>query len=288
MLTENMSNRRSIHERTRKRELDHHKLRKKLRRLVGRAISDYAMIRAGDRVMVCLSGGKDSYTLLDNLMSLQRHAPIEFSLFVVNVDQKQPDFPPHVLPTYLAERNVEYYVIEENTYSIVKAKTPVGKTFCPLCSRLRRGILYTAAKKYGATKIALGHHLDDAVETLFLNMFYGGKMKAMPPHLRSDNGMHQVIRPLYYVREKDIERYSVAEGHPIIPCNLCGSQANLQRQAVKEMLCHWDRLQPGRTENIARAMRKIVLSHLADPDQFNFGALENSVIAEPIRQLLVS
>ena len=271
-----------------KQKVDHNKLCKKLRRLVGRAIADYDMISHGDRIMVCLSGGKDSYTLLETLTSLQRNAPIDFTLFAVNVDQKQPDFPPEVLPRYLQSRGMEYYVVEEDTYSIVKEKTPEGKTFCPICSRLRRGILYSAAKKHGATKIALGHHLDDAVETLFLNMFYGGRMKAMPPRLRSDDGLHHVIRPLYYAREKDIVRYSEAERHPIIPCNLCGSQANLQRQVIKEMLGEWERIQPGRVENIARALRKVVPSHLGDRDLFDFNALEDEVDLEPIRQLLVS
>ena len=271
-----------------KQKVEHNKLCKKLRRLVGRAIADYDMISHGDRVMVCLSGGKDSYTLLETLVSLQRNAPIDFTLFAVNVDQKQPGFPPDVLPRYLQSRDMEYYVLEEDTYSIVKEKTPEGKTFCPICSRLRRGILYSAAKKHGATKIALGHHLDDVVETLFLNMFYGGRMKAMPPRLRSDDGFHHVIRPLYYTREKDIIKYSESERHPIIPCNLCGSQANLQRQVIKDMLGEWERVQPGRVENIGRALRKVVPSHLGDRDLFNFNALENEVNLEPIRQLLVS
>ena len=268
----------------RKHDLEHNKLRKKLRRLVGRAIADYRMIGPGDRVMVCMSGGKDSYTMLEVLQSLQRNAPIDFSLFAVNVDQKQPGFPPEVLPSYLDSRNVEYYVIEEDTYSIVKEKTPEGKTYCPICSRLRRGILYAAAKRHGATKIALGHHLDDAVETLFLNMFHGGRMKAMPPRLQSDDGLHHVIRPLYYVREKDIQRYSDFESHPIIPCDLCGSQANLQRQVIKSMLREWESVQPGRVENIARAMRTVVPTHLADSELFDFSALEAAVDLLPIRQ----
>lgn len=269
-------------------ETDRNKLRKKLRRLVGRAIADYRMIRDGDRVMACLSGGKDSYTMLDILLSLQRNAPVDFSVFVVNVDQKQPDFPEDVLPTYLRERDIEHYIVEEDTYSIVKEKTPEGKIYCPLCSRLRRGILYATAKKHGATKIALGHHLDDVVETLFLNMFHGGRMKSMPPRLRSDDGLHHVIRPLYYVREQDIERFSNEEQHPIIPCNLCGSQSNLQRHVIKEMLRAWDREQPGRVENIARSIRKVVPSHLGDSELFDFGALEDAVEMAPIRQRMVS
>ena len=273
---------------TRKREIDHNKLRKKLRRLVGRAIADYQMIGEGDRVMVCLSGGKDSYTMLEVLRSLQRNAPIKFSIFAVNVDQKQPGFPPDVLPSYAAAHDVEFHAIEEDTYSIVKEKTPEGKTYCPICSRLRRGILYSAAKRFGATKIALGHHLDDVVETLFLNMFHGGRMKAMPPRLISDDGCHHVIRPLYYVREKDISRYSIAEAHPIIPCDLCGSQANLQRQVIKSMLQEWESVQPGRVENIARAIRTVVPTHLGDSELFDFSALEGSVDLEPIRQRLVS
>lgn len=246
------------------------------------------MIGEGDRIMVCLSGGKDSYTMLDILQSLQRNAPVRFSLFAVNVDQKQPGFPPDVLPTFLRTRGFEYYVIEEDTYSIVKAKTKDGKTFCPLCSRLRRGILYAAAKRYGATKIALGHHLDDVVETLFLNMFHGGQMKSMPPRLQSDDGLHHVIRPMYYVREKDIERYSIEVAHPIIPCNLCGSQSNLQRPMIKQMLRAWDHEQPGRVENIARALRTVVPSHLGDASLFDFNALEEAVDLSPIRQLMVS
>ncbi len=271
----------------RKRDIDHNKLRKKLRRLVGRAIGDYQMIGQNDRVMVCLSGGKDSYTLLEVLISLRRNAPIDFSLFAVNVDQKQPGFPPDVLPSYAESLDIEFHAIEEDTYSIVKDKTPEGKTYCPICSRLRRGILYSAAKRFGATKIALGHHLDDVVETLFLNMFYGGRMKAMPPRLQSDDGMHHVIRPSYYVREKDIERYSGAVKHPIIPCDLCGSQANLQRQVIKKMLREWEIIQPGRVENIARAIRTVVPTHLADSELFDFADLEESVDLEPIRQLTI-
>ena len=271
-----------------KQVVEHNKLRKKLRRLVGKAVAEYGMIRANDRIMVCLSGGKDSYTMLDILRSLQRNAPVDFSLFVVNVDQKQPEFPEDVLPEYLRTQGLEFYVIEADTYSIVKDLTPEGKTYCPICSRLRRGILYSAAREHGATKIALGHHLDDAVETLFLNMFYGGRMKAMPPRLRSDDGLHQVIRPLYYVREKDIEAYSLTENHPIIPCNLCGSQSNMQRQVIKKMLQEWESIQPGRIENIARAMRNVTGSHLGDPDLFDFSALDDIDTLEPIKHLMLS
>ena len=261
---------------------------KKLRRLVGRAIADYSMIQDGDRVMVALSGGKDSYTLLDILLSLQRNAPVDFTVFAVNVDQKQPGFPEEVLPNYLTARSIEHYVIQEDTYSIVKEKTAEGKTYCPLCSRLRRGILYANAKKHGATKIALGHHLDDVVETLFLNMFFGGRMKSMPPKLLSDDGLNQVIRPLYYVREKDIARYSKSVDHPIIPCNLCGSQENMQRKVIKNMLAKWDQSHPGRVENIARSIRHLVPSHLGDREQFDFNRLESLLGLEPIRQKVVS
>ena len=271
----------------RKDELERNKLRKKLRRLVGRAISDYQMIGQDDRVMVCLSGGKDSYTMLEILLSLKRNAPIEFSLFAVNVDQRQPGFPPDVLPSYAASKGVEFHAIEEDTYSIVMEKTPEGKTYCPICSRLRRGILYSTAKRLGATKIALGHHLDDVVETLFLNMFHGGRLKAMPPRLLSDDGLHHVIRPLYYLREKDIERYSKVEAHPIIPCDLCGSQENLARQVIKSMLREWEAIQPGRIENIARSIRTVVPTHLADSELFDFSALEGSVDLDPIRQLVI-
>ena len=252
------------------------KLKKKLRRLVGRAIQDYQMIREGDRIMVCLSGGKDSYTLLDVLLSLQRNAPVEFSLIAVNLDQEQPGFPVHVLPEYLNELGIEFEIVEQDTYSITKELTPEGKTLCPVCSRLRRGILYSTATRLGVSKIALGHHLDDVVETLFLNMFHGGVLKAMPPVLRSDDGQHVVIRPLYYVRERDIELYSTREQHPIIPCNLCGSQENLQRQVIKKLLAEWDQRRPGRVENIARSIRNAKPSHLADPTLFDFERLSES------------
>ena len=256
-----------------KARLERNKLRKKLRRLVGRAIGDYNMIENGDRVMVCLSGGKDSYTLLEIVMNLQLSAPIDFELVAVNLDQKQPGFPEHVLPAYLHKLGIEYHILEADTYSVVKRLTPVGKTTCPLCSRLRRGMLYGAAKRLDATKIALGHHLDDVVETLFLNQFFGGRMKAMPPKLKSDDAQNVVIRPLYYVREKLIARWARAADYPIIPCNLCGSQENLQRQAIKAMLNGWDAAAPGRVESIARSLRNVSASHLGDPELFEFDAL---------------
>lgn len=250
------------------------KLEKRIRRLTGQAVGDFAMIENGDRIMVCLSGGKDSYTLLDTLIYLQKVAPIQFSVVAVNLDQKQPGFPEHVLPAYLEQLGVEYKIVEENTYAIVKEKIPAGKTTCSLCSRLRRGILYRTAKELGATKIALGHHRDDMLETLFLNMFHGGALKSMPPKLRSDNGEHVVIRPLAYVKEKDIQRYADARQYPIIPCNLCGSQENLQRKQIKDMLRQWDRQFPGRIESMFKAMTNVVPSHLADNGLFDFASLE--------------
>ncbi len=246
------------------------KLHKRLRRGVGQAIADFDMISEGDKVMVCLSGGKDSYTLLDILLNLQQSAPINFSIVAVNLDQKQPGFPADVLPTYLSSIGVDFKIVTEDTYSIVKEKIPEGKTTCSLCSRLRRGILYRTAKELGATKIALGHHRDDMLETMFLNMFYGGKMKSMPPKLISDNGEHIVIRPLAYCKEKDIEKYSNAKQFPIIPCNLCGSQDGLQRQVVKEMLQDWDKRFPGRIETMFQAMQNIVPSHMIDKNLFDF------------------
>ncbi|MEE2023749.1 MULTISPECIES: tRNA 2-thiocytidine(32) synthetase TtcA [Alkalimonas] len=249
------------------------KLHKKLRRGVGQAIADFNMIEAGDKIMVCLSGGKDSYTLLDILLNLQLSAPIDFSIVAVNLDQKQPGFPAEVLPNYLSQLGVDYKIVTEDTYAIVKEKIPEGKTTCSLCSRLRRGILYRTAKELGATKIALGHHRDDMLETLFLNMFYGGKMKSMPPKLLSDNGEHMVIRPLAYCREKDISRYAEAKAFPIIPCNLCGSQDGLQRQVVKEMLQDWDKRFPGRIETMFQALQNVVPSHLADASLFDFKQL---------------
>lgn len=226
---------------SKKEQYNLNKLQKRLRRNVGEAIADFNMIEEGDRIMVCLSGGKDSYTMLEILRNLQQSAPINFSLVAVNLDQKQPGFPEHVLPEYLEKLGVEYKIVEENTYGIVKEKIPEGKTTCSLCSRLRRGILYRTATELGATKIALGHHRDDILQTLFLNMFYGGKMKGMPPKLMSDDGKHIVIRPLAYCREKDIQRFADAKAFPIIPCNLCGSQPNLQRQVIADMLRDWDK-----------------------------------------------
>ena len=258
------------------------KLHKRLRREVGKAIADFNMIEEGDRVMVCLSGGKDSYTLLDILLNLKLNAPVNFEIVAVNLDQKQPGFPEEVLPTYLQQLGVEYKIVEENTYGIVKEKIPEGKTTCSLCSRLRRGILYRTATELGATKIALGHHRDDMLETLFLNMFYGGKMKSMPPKLISDDGKQIVIRPLAYCREKDIARYAEAKQFPIIPCNLCGSQPNLQRQVIKEMLQQWDRQYPGRIETMFSALQNIVPSHLCDAKLFDFKSIQRGVSLENI------
>ncbi|MER1747779.1 tRNA 2-thiocytidine(32) synthetase TtcA [Proteus mirabilis] len=257
-----------------KEQYNFNKLQKRLRRNVGQAIVDFNMIEDGDKIMVCLSGGKDSYTLLSILMNLQKSAPIQFSLIAVNLDQKQPGFPEHILPEYLEQLGVEYKIVEENTYGIVKEIIPEGKTTCSLCSRLRRGILYRTATEVGATKIALGHHRDDILETLFLNMFYGGKLKGMPPKLMSDDGKHIVIRPLAYAREKDIERFAQAKNFPIIPCNLCGSQPNLQRQVIKEMLRDWDKRYPGRIETMFRATQNIVPSHLCDTQLFDFANIK--------------
>lgn len=250
------------------------KLHKRLRRQVGEAIADFNMIENGDRIMVCLSGGKDSYTLLDILINLKISAPIEFDLVAVNLDQKQPGFPEHVLPQYLSSLGIEYKIVAENTYGIVKEKIPKGKTTCSLCSRLRRGILYRTATEIGATKIALGHHRDDILETLFLNMFYGGKMKAMPPKLMNDTGEHIVIRPLAYCKEKDIAKYAEFKQFPIIPCNLCGSQPNLQRKVIKDMLNEWDKKFPGRIETMFRATQNITLSHLCDNNLFDFKGIQ--------------
>ncbi|MEX2523839.1 MAG: tRNA 2-thiocytidine(32) synthetase TtcA [Gammaproteobacteria bacterium] len=255
---------------SRKTEYDFNKLQKRLRRNAGRAIEDFNMIEDGDRIMVCLSGGADSYTMLDILLNLRVNAPVDFELVAVNLDQKQPDFPEHILPDYLDNLGVPYHILEQDTYSVVKRVVEEGKTMCGLCSRLRRGILYTFAKEEGFTKIALGHHRDDIIETLFLNMFYGGKMKAMPPKLLSDNGEHVVIRPLSYCVESDIKAYAEAKAFPIIPCNLCGSQEHLQRQAIKQMLREWNRKYPGRIESIFTSLRNVVPSHLADTALFDF------------------
>jgi tRNA 2-thiocytidine biosynthesis protein TtcA len=251
------------------------RLAAQIRGLVGKAIEDYAMIGAGDRVMVCLSGGKDSWTLLDMLLSLQRSAPVEFSLVAVNLDQKQPGFPAHVLPEYLAAMGVEYHIIEQDTYSVVKRLVPEGRTMCSLCSRLRRGALYRYAAENGITRIALGHHRDDIVETLFLNLFHGGKLKAMAPKLRSDDGRHIVIRPLAYVAERDIARYATARGFPIIPCDLCGSQENLQRAQIKKMLATWESEHPGRSESLLTALRNVEPATLADARLFDFAGLSS-------------
>lgn len=254
----------------RKDKLEFNKLQKRLRRQVGSAIVDFNMIEAGDKIMVCLSGGKDSYAMLDILMSLQKTAPIHFELVAVNLDQKQPGFPEHVLPEYLRAVGVPFHILEKDTYSVVKEKIPEGKTTCGLCSRLRRGTLYSFAEKIGATKIALGHHRDDMVETLFLNMFYGAKLSAMPPKLRASDGRNIVIRPLAYCKESDLSAFAEAKGFPIIPCNLCGSQENLQRQNIKQMLSDWERSHPGRIEQIFGAMQNIAPSQLADRALFNF------------------
>ncbi len=265
---------------SRKEQYNTNKLHKRLRRLVGSAIADFNMIEAGDRVMVCLSGGKDSYALLDILRNLQAHAPLQFELIAVNLDQKQPGFPAHVLPEYLAGIGMPFRIVEQDTYSVVKRVIAEGKTTCSLCSRLRRGVLYRVASELGATKIALGHHRDDILETLFLNLFYGGKLKTMPPKLVSDDGRHIVIRPLAYCKEKDLAAYAEAEGFPIIPCNLCGAQKNLQRQAVKEMLQQWERKFPGRLETMFTALQNVQPSHLADPALYNFRGLKAG--GEPI------
>ncbi|WP_413113579.1 tRNA 2-thiocytidine(32) synthetase TtcA [Thaumasiovibrio sp. DFM-14] len=254
----------------RKEVLEFNKLQKRLRRNVGNAIIDYNMIEENDVVMACISGGKDSFAMLDILLSLQKAAPIKFDVVAVNLDQKQPGFPDHILPEYFKTLGIPYYIIDKDTYSVVKEKVPEGKTTCGLCSRLRRGTLYSFAEKIGATKIALGHHLDDIVETLFLNMFHGARLKAMPPKLRSDDGRNVVIRPLTYCREKDLIKYAEHKNFPIIPCNLCGSQENLQRQAIKAMLIEWDKKTPGRVENIFKSIQNVSPSQLADKEAFDF------------------
>ncbi|MDE2090397.1 MAG: tRNA 2-thiocytidine(32) synthetase TtcA [Gammaproteobacteria bacterium] len=253
-----------------KRSVNSNKLEKRLRRNVGRAIQDFNMIEAGDRVMVCLSGGKDSYTLLDILLKLRQSAPVEFEILAVNLDQKQPGFPEHVLPEYLTKLGVPFHILEQDTYSVVKRVIPEGKTTCGLCSRLRRGALYSYAADNGITKIALGHHRGDIIETFFLNLFYGGQMKTMPPKLQSDDGRNVVIRPLAYCEERDIAKYAAIQEFPLIPCDLCGSQEHLQRRVVKNMLADWEREFPGRSRNIFAALQNVTPSHLADPKLFDF------------------
>ncbi len=257
--------RRDVHE--------HNKLAKRLRRQVGQAIMDYNMIADGDRVMVCLSGGKDSYTMLDVLLQLQAKAPVKFELLAVNLDQKQPDFPEQVLPDYLRELGVPFHIIEQDTYSVVKRVIPEGKTMCSLCSRMRRGALYTYAHEHGYNKIALGHHKDDIVATFFLNLFHGGKLSAMPPKLQSDDGRNVVIRPLAYSRERDIARYAELKAFPIIPCNLCGSQEQLQRKQVRRMMDAWEQEHPARIEQVFAALTNVAPSQLADPKLFDFASL---------------
>ncbi len=258
----------------RRKRLEFNKLQKRLRRNVGKAISDYNMIEDGDKIMVCLSGGKDSYCMLDILLNLKQSAPIHFDVVAVNMDQKQPDFPEHILPEYLESIGVDYHIIERDTYSIVKSVLPENATYCGLCSRLRRGTLYGFAESVGATKIALGHHRDDIIETLFLNMFYGGKLKAMPPKLLSDDKRNIVIRPLAYCKENDLIDYANRKAFPIIPCDLCGSQDGLQRQVIKQMLQNWDKTHPGRIETIFNAITNVALSQLADTKLFDFANLQ--------------
>lgn len=262
---------------SRRARLEFNKLRKRLRRQVGKAIADFNLIEQGDRVMVCISGGKDSHAMLELLMGLRDSAPIDFEIVAVTLDQKQPGYPEDILPEYLESLNIPFYILERDTYSVVRSVIPEGKTTCGLCSRLRRGTLYGFAEQIGATKMALGHHRDDIVETLFLNLFFGGKLKAMPAKLKSDDGRHIVIRPLAYCRESDLEAYAQAMAFPIIPCNLCGTQENLQRQEIKQMLRSWERQYPGRTETIFRALGNVAPSHLLDQDLFDFGALNIEV-----------
>ncbi len=262
-------------------ERETHKLEKRLCRLMGQAIADFRMIEEGDKVMVCLSGGKDSYSLLDILLKMQQRAPVHFDIIAVNLDQKQPGFPADILPAYLTKLGVPFHIEEQDTYSIVKDKIPEGKTMCSLCSRLRRGILYRVADELGATKIALGHHRDDILQTLFLNMFFGGKLKGMPPKLVSDDGRHIVIRPLAYAAERDLERWATHREFPIIPCTLCGSQENLQRKQVGNMLREWEKKHPGRLDNMFSALQNLVPSHLADPAHFDFQGLRATGVADP-------
>tara|TARA_B100000795_G_scaffold260460_1_gene236363 strand:- start:1344 stop:2216 length:873 start_codon:yes stop_codon:yes gene_type:complete len=267
------------------------KLQKRLRRDVGRAIDDYAMIEQGDKVMVCVSGGKDSYAMLDILMQLQKSAPIDFDILAVNLDQKQPDFPEHILPKYLDQVGVDFHILERDTYSVVKAVIEEGKTTCGLCSRMRRGTLYRFAQERGITKIALGHHRDDILETLLLNMFHGGKLKAMPARLLSDDGLNTVIRPMAYAREQDIEEYAQLKGFPIIPCNLCGSQDNLQRQHIKAMLRDWEKNHPGRIESMTKSLQNVVPSHLMDTRLHNFKQTErlsNEQVCEEVDLALLN
>ena len=265
----------------RKAELEANKLRKRLRRQVGEAIAEYALIERNDRVMVCLSGGKDSYGLLDVLLTLKDHAPFPFEVVAVNLDQKQPGYPADVLPRYLSQHGVPFRIVEQDTYSVVKRVIPEGATMCSLCSRLRRGVLYRVATEIGATKIALGHHRDDVLATFFLNLFFGGKLKTMPPKLVSDDGRHVVIRPLVHVRERDLARYAILRAFPIIPCNLCGSQQHLQRRQVGEMLRDWEKKHPGRIESIYNALAKVVPSHLMDRALFDFSAVRATGCDEP-------
>jgi tRNA 2-thiocytidine biosynthesis protein TtcA len=263
-----------------KQRYEQNRLAKRLRAATGRAIGDFNMIAAGDRVMVCLSGGKDSYTLLDMLLSLREHAPLDFEIVAVNLDQRHPGYPEHVLPEYLKALDIPFRIEVQDTYSTVKRLIPEGKTMCSLCSRLRRGVLYRVASEIGATKIALGHHREDILETLFLNLFYGGKLKAMPPKLVSDDGKHVVIRPLAYCKEADIARYAEARAFPIIPCDLCGSQDTLKRKQVKDMLGEWERRQPGRVETIFTSLMNVQPSHLLDPALFDFAGLAPGALAD--------
>jgi tRNA 2-thiocytidine biosynthesis protein TtcA len=272
---------------TQRQAYEANKLQKRLRRLAGQAIADFDMIRAGDRVMVCLSGGKDSYGLLDVLLSLRAHAPVPFEVVAFNLDQRHPGYPEDVLPRYFESIGVEYRIAQQDTYSTVKRVVPEDKTMCGLCSRLRRGVIYRVAKEIGATKVALGHHRDDILETFFLNLFFGGQLKAMPPKLISDDGQHIVIRPLAYVSEDDLERYAQAKGFPIIPCNLCGSQDSLQRKQVKAMLREWEKRFPGRIESIARSLGNVAPSHLADRSLYDFAALQPGAKPLPRRDLLL-